>query len=147
MNTKAIVCALLATLCYTGDTVITDAKLTKVNTWVVTFLMGVVAIIVSSTVLMYQRTTEKEIVMPDRGQYGWLLAFLLLSYGADVFHFKAMQYQIGAVPLCLAYALMPVLASVYESFYKGHTPDLRSACAWIFGTIALWLIMTKPNTT
>jgi len=146
MKTKAIVCALLATFCYTGDTVITDAKLAKVNTWVVTFLMGVVALVISSAVLAFYRITNKEIEMPNVGQLGWLAAFLLLSYFADVFHFTAMQNHIGVVPLCFAYALMPVIGAVYEAFFKGQLPDARTTIAWLLGTISIWLILSRPET-
>lgn len=131
---KTVTLALVATFSYAIETVVADKKLSNSNPFAITLLMGVVAIVVSGTHLLFF-TPAAQMQWPKEEQFLWLALVLVLAYVADLCHFYALHYNVGAVVLCTSYALLPVLASMM----KGEMPSTRLVIAWLLAACALFL--------
>lgn len=135
MHYAAALLAIIATVFYTSETVVTDMKLSHVNSMLLTFLVGIGSAAISGTCLLIRR--PENIVMPTRGEIGWVAIIIACTFFADWFHFMSLEMRAGAIVLCTAYALMPVFTSMME--FKLPSKDLVGA--WVSIACALFFIL------
>ena len=138
---KAFVFALLASVSYTVEAVVTDEKLEKPTPLLLAFPLGVCSALLSLILLLC--TPQEKIVWPSGAAWSWVVLAALLTFGADWAHFGALHHKAGAVVLCTSYALMPVMATAM----KGEMPSTRLVIAWLFGAMALYLSYEEVSST
>lgn len=138
---KPIILALCAMLCYASANVLYEAKLTKVNTFVVLSGWYAIMLPISLFVLGGLRITKQTLGTPSREQMIFIVLTALIWFAADSFFTSAYTAGGTLIAVTSITVMFPAFASVIKYYTSGHTPNGYQIAGYLLAVGAVTLII------